>query len=147
MEKKQFHVGTIVSVVYGILVTPDSPEGRMAPLYEILNFMTGDNLFTRQLPRASRACEPHLREILPNLCGEAMDARVDFLQTNLAMESHPGIKAGFVDAWLRDIVAVFGEMHDVTPLPAGVWLPKDPVQEMVDMRCDKETTIVVVGGK
>ena len=49
---RDFHIGDILSVTTGRLVSPR----RMDGVYDILNFMTGDNLFTHQLPRAAREC-------------------------------------------------------------------------------------------
>ena len=40
----------------------------MDGIYDILNFLTGDNLYTHQLPRAMRECEPWLRaQLAPKL--------------------------------------------------------------------------------
>jgi hypothetical protein len=62
-EKKKFHIGDVLSIIPGRLISPDHVGG----VYNILNWMTGDNLMTHQLPRASRECEPYLREQHPDL--------------------------------------------------------------------------------
>lgn len=49
-EGKRFHLGDVLSITTGHLLSPRHMEG----VYEILNHMTGDQLFTHQLPRASR---------------------------------------------------------------------------------------------
>lgn len=58
-----FHISDILSVTTGRLVSYRHIDG----VYAILNFMTGDSLFTHQLPRASRECESSLRAQFPNL--------------------------------------------------------------------------------
>jgi len=48
MATKDFHISDILSITDGRLVSTRHMDG----IYEILNFMTGDNLFTHQLPRS-----------------------------------------------------------------------------------------------
>ena len=50
---KTFDLGTVLTVTTGRLLTD------IGNLYEILNFMTGDDLMTHQLPRATEACKNH----------------------------------------------------------------------------------------
>lgn len=47
MNTRNFHLGDILSVTTGCLLSPRRMEG----VYDILNFMTADNLFTHQLGR------------------------------------------------------------------------------------------------
>lgn len=49
---KSFSLGAVLSTATGTLLCP------IEELYEILNYMTDDNLFTHQLPRAGRECAP-----------------------------------------------------------------------------------------
>ena len=76
---KTFHLGDILSVTTSRLVSPRHIDG----VYDILNWMTGDNLFTHQLPRASRECEGPLLAQHPDLasrgfeCQTAMDTADD----------------------------------------------------------------------
>ena len=49
MEAKVvYDLGTVLSVTTGTLLT------KIGNVYKILNYMTGDNLFTHQLPRVSK---------------------------------------------------------------------------------------------
>ena len=48
-ESKRFHISDILSITTGRLVATRHVEG----IYDILGFMTGEELFTHQLPRAS----------------------------------------------------------------------------------------------
>jgi len=63
MTAKQFHIGDIISIIHDRLFSLDHVGG----LYNILGWMTDDELFTHQLPRASRECEPLLRQWFPDL--------------------------------------------------------------------------------
>ena len=55
-QRKQFHLGDILSVTHDKLLSPRHIKG----VYDILNFMTADNLYTHQLPRAADEAKPSL---------------------------------------------------------------------------------------
>lgn len=59
--KKRFHVSDLLSITTGRLVSTRHMDG----VYEILNHITGDNLFTHQLPRAAKECDPVLASAFP----------------------------------------------------------------------------------
>lgn len=59
--KRQFDLGAVLSVLHGVLLCP------MGEVYKILNFMTADNLYTTQLPRASDECKPWIFRQHPQL--------------------------------------------------------------------------------
>ena len=79
MLTKQFHLGDVLSITPGRLVSPRHMEG----VYEILNFMTVDNLFTHQLPRACDECGPYLVEQFPQFSPFEMDAAIAELDSAL----------------------------------------------------------------
>lgn len=106
---RDFHLGDILSVTTGILVAPRHMDG----LYELLNYMTGDNLFTHQLMRASDECKTHLLAQHPQLA-----------------EVQPGeMAAEAVTPWLTEQVARFGEYLAVTPLAPQDHTRIDPIAE------------------
>jgi hypothetical protein len=112
---RQFHIGDVLSVTTGFLVAPRGIEA----MYDLLNFMTGDSLFTHQLPRASRECAPDLLRQHPKL------AEVE-------------VPAAFRDeahalSWLAEQVAVFGERLDVSPLAEVDHTRIDPLTELASM--------------
>jgi hypothetical protein len=64
MGKKIFKLESALSAVSGVLLCP------IGEVYEVLNHLTGDTLFTHQLPRAGKVCRipvfkqhPFLKEI------------------------------------------------------------------------------------
>jgi len=111
-ETREFHIGDILSVTTGRLVSPRHIDG----VYDILNWMTGDSLFTHQLPRASRECEQPLREQFPDLA--AIVPPEDFGDSEAA-----------VYAWLAEQVAQHGETRQVAPLHADDHTRIDPFTE------------------
>lgn len=122
---KEFHIGDIISVITDRLVSPNHIDG----VYEILNWMTGDNLYTHQLPRAGRECAPALRAQFPEL------ARVEVPQD---VRSHATL-----GAWLNTLERQFGATRAVKPLAPGEHTVIDPITEMNAMRPD--VPIIVVG--
>jgi len=119
---QRFHIGNILSVSHGVLVAP----GGISDVYVILNYMTGDKLFTHQLPRACRECEPWLRRQLPWL-------------NDISSE---GIGRENWQPWLDSCIATFGEHHDVEPIPQDDHDRIDPLTELEQM-AGKDRVIVV----
>lgn len=110
---RRFHLGDILSVTTGRLLS----LRRMDGLYDILNWMTGDNLFTHQLPRACRECAPRLLEQHPALAEVAEIPAFDG-------------SAAAVAAWLRQWVDRFGEYLPVQPLDPADHTHMDALSEM-----------------
>lgn len=109
---KHFHIGDILSITGEKLVSPRLISG----VYDILNYMTGDELYTHQLPRAMRECRPHLLKKYPQL------AAVD----------ESGVTPETWRAWLDDRIAEFGETLPVDPLPEHAHEFIDPISELAE---------------
>ena len=108
MTTRQFHLGDILSVTTGCLVSPRHMDG----VYDILNWMTGDNLFTHQLPRANDECQGPLLAQHPDLAAiEVPDEWGD--------GSREGAKRA-VDDWLAEQVTIYGETRQVAPPPLRI---------------------------
>lgn len=138
MATKKFHLGDILSITTGRLVSPRHIDG----VYDILGFMTGESLFTHALPRASDVCKPHLLRRYPQFSGEAMKeelARLDGLLKGTNRDD----SMTAVNSWLKGLVDVHGEMHDVETLPKDAYEAKHPMQELTDMGVDPEKIIAV----
>ena len=110
-KTKRFHLGDVLSVTTGILMSPRRIEG----VYDILNFMTGDNLFTHQIPRACR-------EVTPALFQQHAWLRDIELNTMTPSEVAPTLAA---------LVEKHGEF--VTLLPMSDYTPREPMAELSEM--------------
>ncbi|GAB3251842.1 DUF7736 domain-containing protein [Kineosporia babensis] len=125
MSARDFHVGDLISVHSGRLVSPRHVDG----LYDLLGWMTGDNLMTHQLPSASRIAQPYLEDQHPWL----KDVTVpDWINSQATLEK-----------WLSEIVPVLGEMHAVEQMPAMAWGVHDPIEDLRAIRPD--LPIVTIG--
>lgn len=137
---KEFHLGDVLSITTGRLVSPRHIEG----VYNILNFMTGDNLFTHQLPRASDECKPYLLKQFPQLAMPEMDLAVAELDEMLEIASGKSEKERVVTNWLTEQVAKYGETFVVKPIPSVAHKVNDPVDEAVEMLGPDKVRVVVL---
>ena len=130
MTTRTFHLGDVLSITTGALVSPRHIEG----VYDILNWMTGDNLFTHQLPRAADECLGPLLAQHPDLAAvvapDSFGSR-DEAEANVA-------------AWLAVQVIVYGETREVAPLAAEDHTRIDPIAEMRKMAPHAEIITVEV---
>jgi len=128
---RTFHLGDILSITTSRLVSPRHIEG----VYDILDFMTGEDLMTHQLPRAARECEGPLLAQHPDLAAAVPPEKFG---------DDPESAKEAVDRWLAGQVAVYGETRDVAPLAAGDHTSIDPLEELRMMRPDDGIIAVVV---
>lgn len=122
---KTFCLGDILSVITHRLVTDRGFEA----LYDLCGFMTGESLFTHQLPRAIIICGHHLEKQFPQLAGFTADQLNEGTHVR-AYQSRQEV----VEAWLQDLTRKYGDSFEVAPLPEGSWETKDPLEELVEMR-------------
>jgi hypothetical protein len=62
-KTKTFPIGAVLSVVTGRLVS----ENHMTGIYDVLSWMTGENVYTHQIPRISREATPVILAMHPHL--------------------------------------------------------------------------------
>ena len=107
--EREFHLGDVLSIITGKLLSPRHMDG----IYDILNFMANDKLFTHQLPRVAKEARPYLVEQFPQLKGVSVDGvdRDNFRQR------------------LDDLCAEFGETVMVRRLPLNA-------HEFIDWRSE-----------
>jgi hypothetical protein len=111
MSTRVFTLGEVLSVTTGVLLTD------IGNVYGILNFLTDDNLFTHQLPRACRECGPYILAAHPQL------ASVDTT----------GVGADNFRDWLARQVETHGDAFALTPMDDGIHDYRNPVSEAVEM--------------
>lgn len=75
MATKEFPTCDVLSTVTGRLV------GKMGGIYEVLNWMTGESVFTHQLPRISKEARPVVVAAHPAL-QQAVDEAEQVTQEN-----------------------------------------------------------------
>lgn len=109
---KEFHIGDVLSVTTGILVSPR----LIAGVYDVLNYMTGESVYTHQIPRISQEAGPVLIRQHPWL------AEIDLSDV-------------IPDSWrerLDTIIAEHGEMITVEPMTDNEHERIDPLSELAE---------------
>lgn len=112
-ETKKFQIGDVLSITTGALVSHD----HMGGIYNILDWMTGETLFTHQLPRAMDVAQPALKEAFPAL------AEIEFPKYLVNGEKDA------IFTWVDTQAELYGEWWEVPRLAEGVYVPMDPISE------------------
>ena len=60
-KQRTFRASDILTVTTGYFLS-DDPNDEFGILYNLLNYLTGDNLYTHQLGRVADECAPYLRD-------------------------------------------------------------------------------------
>lgn len=111
-QTREFHLSDILSLTTGVLLSTRHING----VYDILNFMTGDILYTHQLGRAVDECRPHLLAQHPKL---AIITAALFTPHNY-------------QAVLKGLLPQFGERLQVAALPKHAHEFIDPLSELAE---------------
>lgn len=99
-EFKMFHIGDVLSITTERLVSPRHIQG----VYDILEFMTGEGIWTHQIPRVMRECRPALLKQFPSLDSpEIKTVAVGELSLMLSSEVAKGAHEALVRGWLSKI--------------------------------------------
>ena len=99
MSVKEFHIGDILSITTGRLVSPD----HMSGIYNVLNFMTGQSLYTHQLIKAAQVYEPVLLDQHPQLRNVQVPEEFE--------------DSDHVFKWLDEQIALFGASLPIVAMP------------------------------
>lgn len=127
---RKFHISDVLSVTTGRLVSTRHMDG----IYDILNFLTGDNLFTHQLPRAMDECRPWLRTQFPGIMEDSPTMVVDLARLDAALNSIRGDKwktDKAIAKWLEEVRVAYGlpKQIPVYELGADMHAHIDPIEE------------------
>ena len=123
--KKTFTTAQILNVTTGLLIT------KMDDIYEILNFLTQDELYTHQIPRALTICTPSLREQLPEFYSTKMMLAEKHLRETLTRVPKEDV-VGIIETFIEKTEQFLGT-KTVTIEPIKDYTPINPIVEMVDM--------------
>lgn len=143
---KQYHLADVLSVTTGILLPSPNREHPIDAMYDILGYMTGEDLFTHALPSAADAARPFLLQQFPALESEETAGMVSYLQTRLSsidLSANPEEVKRVCDDWVSDFRFATGlpEYVDVEPIPESAW----PGTDHAAILGDKPVMVVCVG--
>lgn len=112
MREEIFPLGDVLSIVTGRLLS----ERHMGGVYEILNHMTGEDLYTHQLVRAAEVCKPALLKQFPELDRE-----------------WPSLGEESLKDYLNKFKPEYGDQFAVKSLEEGVYESKGALTELAEM--------------
>jgi len=143
---KTFHFSDLLSVTTGKMLSTRGIEG----IYDILNFMTNDNLSTHQLSRAMRECKPILHEQFSHLFPgtdkmEKLLLELDQGLGGLDTRTSATEREDLVGDWLNNVQTVFGlpdYIGIMRPMAENDHKHIDPVEELETM-VGKDRIIIV----
>lgn len=121
----KFHLKTVLSAATGIHF-----GGDFGDTYKILNHMTGENLFTHQIPRAGRIAAEYLKQNHPLF---KHDDIKEFCQFMIYSESSTE-RWDVYSKWIDGAIERHGLTFDVEPMPKGEYESMNPIEELVHMR-------------
>ena len=124
MQTKEFATCDVLSTVTGRLV------GKMDGIYQVLNWMTGESVFTHQIPRIGREATPVLVAAHPAL-QQAVDEAEQVTRENWK-------------EWLQTWEDRYGPTISVPKLGADTHERIDPMSELAEMvHPDKIIPVVI----
>lgn len=115
MEKVSatFHLGDVLSVLHGLVVSPRQMEG----VVQMLRFMTGTPIaFKYEMEPALAVCQPVLQEQFPSLSQPEVATVVETLRSKLKNERENMERKRLILEWLDEQVAIHGEFVRVQSL-------------------------------
>jgi hypothetical protein len=130
---KKFALAQVLTVTTGKLLC------HVDGLYQILNHLTGDSLFTHQLPRAGEWAKPVLLAMFPVLKQVNDDDLAKLKATiNHAVTSARGVDVHGAawrasNAWVEVMALRLGSEFEIEIEQQGNWTHLDPVSELSAM--------------
>ena len=116
MPEREFPLEVVLTITTGILLC------KVQDVYEILDFMSGDENFTHQLPRVGDECKPYILAQYPELVGITGE----------------GVTAKNYKEWLNEKEIEFGKTRIIQSLPNGAHVSRDPIEEIASMMGGKD---------
>lgn len=123
-QTRDFHLGDVLSIATPFLMSPRGIEG----VYDILGYMTGEPLWTHQLPRAGKECAPEILRQHPQLASANCEG--------VTPENHA--------ARLAALVAQFGETLPIAPLNSREAQYDTPVADAIELLGGDTSRLLVI---
>ena len=111
---RRFDLGIIISVISGRVFT------EIENMYDILDYLTGDSIYTHQIPRVMDQVRPYILSIYPGLEGIGSDAIVTCKEEALA--------------YIDEKKKIFGDSLPLKPITKeSGYSHVDPLEELSEM--------------
>lgn len=127
-DTRDFHLGDVLSVAHGWLVSPNHIGG----VYEVLDFMEGWPHMTHQLPSACDRVRPDVLAQWPALADADAADPGDFFDGLAAGDNAEGAKER-AEEWCRIVADRLGVPLTLTLRRTALSPPEDPIESLCDM--------------
>lgn len=135
----KFNFQQLASAGTGYLIGVSETDNGIGGVYEVLNFMTGDNLFTHVLPRAFKQCSPVLEVQFPWL--KTMRETIELSKTQCKTGEWNGVFVGICEHYRES----YGDSFE--PIPLLLWQRRNPLEELADMVGEDKIIVVETEGE
>jgi len=125
---KEFHLGDVLTITTGRVLGVNGMDG----IYKILNYMTGENLFTHQIPRASQQARPHIITQHPQLANVVLPDEINNDNCKAVVE---------------ELCAKHGAWFSLEPIAEDLQRPCNPIEELTGMIPAEKIVTVVTNEK
>lgn len=112
MQTRTFHIGDVLSIVSGIIISPRHIHG----VIEIREFMYGDKVFLSQSQTASLVCKDALLAQFPQFKSMQWQ-RMEPEMVGAVSDAGPEGYFAAVNWWLDKLIPLYGETLEVAVLP------------------------------
>ncbi len=134
MNGKMFHISDVLSIGTERLVSTRHMDG----VYDVLNYMTQDDLTTLALLRASDKCLPYILKLYPWM-GE-LDLNIFDMPDDWTKEQREDV----ISKWLEDLIVQYGEELVLYPVASEDWVSIDPVAEAINLIGEDKVVVIEV---
>jgi len=136
-----FHISVVLSLTtHRALCEPEET-------YKLLDFLTGDEIYSTQLPRVWREVDPWLAAQFPQLMGNspAMARHIASLVTSIGGKTL-SFSDPIITEWVASVCAAMGlpEMIPVYEMPDDMHLHIDNIEETKAMVGDNNVTVIEI---
>lgn len=115
--------------------------GEFSEVHKALERLTGESVWTHQIPRVMREVEPHLRHCFPQFYEEELVQRVKTFCESLGDQA-PEIRNASIIVFVGQLSQTYGNDFELPPMPGDDYTSRDPVEELNEM-VGPERVIVV----
>lgn len=123
---KEFNIEVVLTITTGRLLC------NIGEVYKILDYMTGESLFTHQIPRASNICREYILRQYPNLPTEKEANEYPINEKNYN---------DFVKLWQEK----YPDPLPIAKLPNNAYESKHPIKEAEEMGFKNIIAVEVAG--
>lgn len=128
--RKKFSTEAVLAVYTGRLVCP------IQGVYDVVSHLTGNDVYTHQIPRLMAPCKTAIAEQIPQLHRKDVTRIIDSLPIRLQKSTQDQINAE-IAAWCADVRNMLGNSLTLTPMEDAVFWQTDPVESARDVAGDK----------